>query len=643
MSRTGWIAAALGVLAIAVYANAPANGFALDDEFIVLRNERVHGAEHLPDAITSPYWPESPARIAMYRPITVATYALEWELWGARPTGYHAVNVLLHAAVTVLLFALLLPLAGRAGAAVGAGLFALHPVHVEAVSNVVGRAELLAALFALLACIVYLRAPPTEVRGRRRWLPAGAIGLLYLLALGAKEIAVTLPALLVLLELVRPEGRAAVPAGAGDVRSRVGSAEDTAAGLGIARAAARALARWPVYAMTVAALVAYLAVRGDVLHTTVGNDPAPFLLGMSTRGRLLTAVSVWPEYLRLMLFPRELVSDYSPGVIQTVTSLGPPVILGLLTGVLLVAVAVWAWRRERLLTIGIAWGITALLPVSNLFFPIGVMLAERTLYLPSVGLAIAAAGVTRSLRIRRRSARVAVAAAVLGVAALATWRTWTRTPDWADTVKAMQVLARSHPESFRAQWLFANSLRRHGERERALDHYRLAVDLMPGQYPLRFEYGTGLVEAGRYQDAAEQFDVARRLVPEFSQPEVYRLGVLLELGRDEQAVREGRAALRRFPSNRGVYHQLAIALTRTGRFQEAARTRREALDLAGARANWKQWLHLAELETRLGHEGQAREALSNARERAPASASAPTFEELVRAVAANDATVLPYR
>ena len=191
-----WVfAVLLCLLAAGVHLNSLANGFALDDYFVIERNPQVQGLDRLGNAVTGAYLPTGPARLGMYRPVTSATFAVDWDLWDARPFGFHLVNVLLHAAVTALVFALLLELGTGLFAAAAAGaIFAVHPVHVEAVANVVGRAEILAALFFLLACIAFLRLRPG-------WRTAAVAGLLYLGALLSKEIGVTLPAALLLLQV----------------------------------------------------------------------------------------------------------------------------------------------------------------------------------------------------------------------------------------------------------------------------------------------------------------------------------------------------------------------------------------------------------------------------------------------------------
>ena len=240
--RTALLLAAVAVLAAAVYLNALRNGFALDDEFIVLRNDIVHSFRDLHALLLGSYWPHS---AELYRPLTLLSYAVDWTLSGGSAAWMHGVNVALHVLATVLVARLVLRLGGHPLAAAAAGaVFAVHPVHVEAVASIVGRAELLAALLVLAACFVYLAERPSAA------VRIGGIALLYLLGLFAKESAVALPALLVVID---------------GVRSR---AERTTV-LGLLRRNAALLA---VLTLT---LAGYLLFRRTVLGTPIGTDPAP--------------------------------------------------------------------------------------------------------------------------------------------------------------------------------------------------------------------------------------------------------------------------------------------------------------------------------------------------------------------------------
>src|SRR5262245_17116211 len=190
-------------LALTAYANSLGNGFAYDDEGILPQNPTVTSGDWV-GALGRSWWPAAAAGAGLYRPVTSASFALEWKLTGGSPTAFHAGDVLAHALVSLLVFALLLQLASPLAAAAGGLLFAIHPLHTEAVANVVGRAELYAAAFYLLACLLYLKG--------RHWTGAShalrllGLGALYFLSLGSKEIGVTLPGALLLLELYATSG-----------------------------------------------------------------------------------------------------------------------------------------------------------------------------------------------------------------------------------------------------------------------------------------------------------------------------------------------------------------------------------------------------------------------------------------------------
>src|SRR3989442_13773323 len=271
-------------------------------------------------------------------------------------------------------------------AAVAAGLlFAVHPVHVEAVANIVGRAEVMAGLFAIVAVYAALAHD-------RLWWSAAALaaGLL------SKENAVVAPALIVW-------------------------------GWMMALAPRPSRQRMAMYAgVWVAVGLAYGVVRWAVLgHELVGH-PAPVFFGASPVAVRLTAVAPHADVARLLVFPLTLRVDYSPAERTLVpTPLDSRFALGLL------CVAAWSallwltWRRgRRVEAFGLGWIAIALFPVSNLVVPVGVLLAERALYLPSAGLALAAGAWLKDLETRRLAVVLSLLVVAGGV------RTALRVPVW---------------------------------------------------------------------------------------------------------------------------------------------------------------------------------------------------------------------
>ncbi len=152
----GRAAALVVLLALSAYGNSLGNGFAFDDVLIIEDNPVVTESD-IGAAMATPYWPMAVEGTGLYRPVAVASYAAEWELFGGNTLGFHAVSVVSHGLVSLLVFMLLLEFFSTGGALAGASIFAVHPVHTEVVANVVGRAELYTAIFYLAACLLFWR------------------------------------------------------------------------------------------------------------------------------------------------------------------------------------------------------------------------------------------------------------------------------------------------------------------------------------------------------------------------------------------------------------------------------------------------------------------------------------------------------
>lgn len=433
---------AVALVALLVYANALGNGFALDDGGVIRQNPLVTQPSGIWRAFANPYWPTSLGG-GQYRPLGIASFSLDWWLSGGSATWMHAVNMLLHAAAAVLVWLLAAELLAPAGALAAGLLFAVHPVHVEAVANTVGRLEPMAAIFVLGALLAHRRRSTWSV-------------LLFALGMLAKENAAVFPALALASDLLLgPHDRAA---------DRV-AAEST---LGRRRAVV-------LYAAYAIVLAAYAAALLNVFHGRDYRVFAPTFIGATTGERLLTVASIIPHYARLLTVPFDLSADYYPQVIRLATSLTPLVMLGLALLAGYVAAIVWAWRRERSLAFALIWVPIALAPVSNVFFP-SVALAERTLYLPSAGACLVMAWLLQRAALRLPAPTPALVAAGVLLFAL-TLRTWTRTPAWRSDKSYLLTLLRDHPESYRAHLVAGRVLAAMGNLPAASREYAISRDL----------------------------------------------------------------------------------------------------------------------------------------------------------------------
>jgi len=423
----------LAVILCALLPHLPAlwNRFAMDDLYIVVWNPLVHSIGGVFGAFAGPYWPPDLGG-QMYRPLPLASFALSWAIVGDHPLLFHAMNLVWHAGVAVIVAAVARRLDG-ALAALAAGLvFAVHPAHVEAIANVIGLGELMAAAGVCLA--VYAAVVSQNVL-------LSSLGLL--LGLLSKENAVVAPGLIVWAWVV-----------------------------GISRPSQRRMLEFAASWVVIAG--AYLALRGIVLAPYARlHATAPVFLGETAFAGRLTAVAALADVVRLLILPVTLRVDYSPAERMIVRSLiDGRVALGLLCLALWAGLLVLAWRKGRKVeAFGLGWIGIAFLPISNLLFSTGVLLAERTLYLPSVGLALAAGAALARLPVARLRLVIPLLVVISGI------RSATRVPVWHDDLAVTKSILEDSPDSYRGPARMAMIYQSHRQPLQALGALREAAHI----------------------------------------------------------------------------------------------------------------------------------------------------------------------
>ena len=525
----------IAALALACYANTLGNGFVFDDS-AYLASDAVRGLA------LGELFGASWMGLELYRPLTLLSLGLDFQLFGEAPWGYHLTNILLHSVNSLLLYALARDLLGEDRAALWAALlYASHPLQTEVVAWVSARGDLLASLLSLSALLAH----------RQRRVLAY---LLYAGACLAKETAMVLPVALFLAD------------------SRAG-------------VAAWCKRHWGYGA----ALLGVLALRWLALaDAPAGPVSTNFLADLDPWQRLGTAVAILPRYLLLIAAPLHLSADYSHASIPPVTS---PWDLWFVAGLACVAALIalpWV-ARSRFLVFASAFFGACLLPVANLFFLAPSGMAERYLHLAMIPVALTWGWVGQYWLRKSPGQRRLIWAVVLGVVVLCGTRTIVRNRDWHSDARLFAAVLAHYPDNARAHDNLAFAYYQRGQYTRAFHHYQRAVVIQPTRLRAHFNLGILHSAARRYEEAIASFKTALALNPTHVETH-FNLGLTYQkTGRSEEAIGHYGTVLNLAPHHLKTHYNLGRAYERVGRTEDAIRqyTALVALDAKAAKAYYR--------------------------------------------------------
>lgn len=445
---------------VLVYGNTLQNQFTMDDGLYVLSNPQV--TEPSLHALFSPNRFSS-----VFRPVTFATMALNWALGGTEPLGYHLFNLFLQAGVVWLLYLFLLEILEgypqKASVAFAAALlFAVHPIHTEAVASVAGRAEMLAAGFLLAAWVLHLR--DREILAL----------VCFVLALLSKESAVAFLPLVLL----------------GDYST----------------------GRWKSrlrYAAIAAVTLLYLGLLWDVQGGRFGQATISLmdnpLASLPRMWRILNALRVAWKYVGLHFYPMVLSCDYSFNQIPVYRDWLHTLPAALAA---VAALFLWAWAiRKRQMGLVLAGGIylAAFATTANILMPIGTIMGERLAYLPSVGFCLLVALAWSVLERRRR----AMAWGILTVLVLAlAARAAVRNTDWKDNLALYSSAVRAVPNSAKMHADLGGEYMIRNQFDLARKEFEIALRINPDSPDTLASFGLLESWQGNYQAAGAMMEKA---------------------------------------------------------------------------------------------------------------------------------------
>lgn len=442
---------AILVVTIAIYSNSVNGAFVADDVSFVKENIAIRSLANIPDFFLSPKSlaaGDSEWGTIIYRPLRTASFAVDYALFGLKPFGYHVVNLVLHMASTVSLYFIVLGLFNIAGVAfLSALLFAVHPVHIEAVSWIASRADLIGMVLFNLSFLSYMRYK--EVRGKT-WL-IGSLALSFLAYIG-KETMVFLPGLIILYDYATRNRRPILDT----IKANIGS--------------------WVLFTIVCAV---YMVIRMSITGRMSTNQG---WWGGTAYSNFLMMAEATAAYIRLMVLPYGFTFHY---IIDPVYSIfAPKVVVSLVVILASIVLIIYSHFRNRLVFFSLVWFYLGLVPIANII-PISFsMMAERYIYVPSAGPIIAAGyGLYRLYRYateRSPGLQRLAAGAIIVLVLIFSVQVVIRNDDYKDEFAFYSSAVAVSPDSPPSNKGLADQFYNRKEHSKAIDYYEKAIALDPG-------------------------------------------------------------------------------------------------------------------------------------------------------------------
>jgi protein O-mannosyl-transferase len=539
--RDALLYAMVFVVGIIPYLNTLGFGFAYDDNHQIVNNPYLRSFHYLKQILTTPVWSFKYASIATnyYRPLMSLEYFGLYQAYGPLPYIYHLANVVLNAAVVVLLFAVTRRLFQSTPIAiVTAILFAVHPVHTESVSWIADVPDLQLAAFLLLAFWFFLNLGDSA---KHEWPSTAAMSVFFLLAIFSKEPAVAFPVIATFYEHACRADRART-------------------------SFAQKLTRYaPLWLVTGFYLASRVALMGGLV-------PKLQRVSLPWGRAILSSFALFNEYMDKLVWPGRaaLFDTFHPSA----SVFDWAVLCGAAWAVFLCLMAVYFWRRNRLIVLAGLWMVATLAPALNARWMATNVFAERYLYVPSIGFCwiIAAALVAvwnAEFAKHSRTVRISVATAAILLAVALTAETAVRDRDWRNDTTLFSAAVERNPQDadLRANLGFAYWDSR--KPDAAIREWKTALAQNPESIWALNNLGMAYVSQEKYADSIPLLRHAIELVPQFTDAHLNYAAALAGLGKSAEAESEFQAAVANSPLDWSVRNQFGEFLLKAGRAEEA--------------------------------------------------------------------------
>ncbi|MDO8142214.1 MAG: tetratricopeptide repeat protein [Candidatus Brocadiales bacterium] len=526
------------LISIIVYLNCLQNSFVYDDDSTIINNYFIRHWSNLPDLFTSRYFVLS-AELT-YRPVVTLSYFIDYTFWHLNPLGYHLTNILLHATNSVLVFIFGFQIFKRRSAAlISAIFFSSYPLFSEVVNAVGFREDLMAFMFLILAFICYMKA------NQQRYILYYPMSLsCYFLSLFSKEMAITLPVLIILYDTVFK---------------------------GTSYPKARCL----YYLGYFFVAIFYILNRFFFLHNPLESQ-IPYPQG-SLFVNFLTMTHVLASYVKLLFLPFHLNADYVVPFSASIANIS-----FWLAVLLFVAIGICSFRmrfQNRRMYFFILWFFITLIPVMNII-PLGNLMAERYLYIPGAGFGmIVACFLSKKHDTGLKTIAISFVFVLFFVLMGNAYLTSQRNKDWKDGLWLWSKTTLTSPNSFRAHINLGNAYEKKGLNTKAFEEYQKALSIDPNDADIYNNLGIYYNKMNLFEDAIRHFIRCLNINPKH--PRAYNnLGVVFTKQRRlDEAIQVFREALSINPLYPDAHNNLGIACYRKGMTDEAEREFKLAISI----------------------------------------------------------------
>ena len=523
------ICIALTAITLAVFLQVNQHDFInLDDPIYVKDNTHVQSGITLSGTI----WAFTTSHAHLWHPLTWLSLMLDYQLYGLNAGGFHVTNLILHILSTILLFVLLNRITGATWkSAFVAALFALHPLHVETVSWITKRKDVLSALFWMLT--LYLYVYYTEKPVMKRYL---LVLLCYVCGVMSKPMVVTLPVMMILFDYWPLK--------------RFASARNN-------------LILWQLKEKIPFFMLSIVSIFSVFYINRIRGNPLEF--GPPFASRIANASFAFIAYLDKTFWPRDLsffypFSDQIP-LWQVLGSLG---LIFFITLVAIIAV-----KRLPFLFVGWAWYTIAIAPVLGIIFNSDRTMSDNYTYLPSIGIFIMIAwGVPLLFPRQDMRQKVFVTAGMVFIAVIAVMA-WKQCGYWKSSATISGHALQINDNNYMAHNVMGSALIVEGKTDEALNHYSASIHLKPNYAPTYVSRGLSYEKLARYQLALNDFNHALSLQPDFDDAFNGRGVIYEKLGRHQQAINDYSQAINRNPADIDVYVKRGSLYEKLGRYQLA--------------------------------------------------------------------------